>query len=341
MDAPLVIPIFIPHQGCPHQCAFCNQTALTTGGRLPDPESIRQTIDSYLSYRGQRSRVELAFFGGNFMGLGREKMAHFLDIVAPHVERGEIHGLRCSTRPDTITMDTLAQVIPHKMDCIELGIQSMSDAVLKRARRGHTARQSLQALEAIKRAGIKTGVQVMVGLPDDTAEQMLQTAQILAEQKPDFARIYPLLVLNHSPLAHWYKKGGYTPMDLDKSVQITKEIYKIFTRAGVKVIRMGLQASDFMEDDLNVLAGPWHPAFGHLVLSALVKEKAIWAISELLTTLPQTDTIQLEIGSRWESRLRGDKNKNLEQIQRIHPRFKIVLAHAPDLEENQIRARWA
>jgi histone acetyltransferase (RNA polymerase elongator complex component) len=322
MDSPLVIPIFIPHSGCPHQCAFCNQAIITSQKRcLPSSQEIDKIIDQYLGYRAHRSRVELAFFGGTFLGLPDPEIVRLLEKIAPYIESHSIHGIRCSTRPDTISQQKLDLIAPYGVTLVELGVQSMSDAVLKRVNRGHTRLHTCQAIGLLKEYKLKVGVQVMVGLPGDTEEQLLESTRQLADLAPDVARIYPLMVLEGSLLAQWYQDGRYFPLGLDQSVDLVKEMVKIFEHAHVKVIRMGLQASEMMEDKTQVLAGPWHPAFGHLVLSALVYDQVCEKLETFLLSDQGTlgHPICLSVHPRFESRLRGNKNSNLEKLARAYP----------------------
>ncbi len=319
MNNPLIIPVFIPHSGCPHQCSFCNQSIITSQKNpLPDPKDIETTIQQYLAYKGKRSRVELAFFGGNFLGLSSRDIVILLEQVRPYIENQTIHGIRCSTRPDTITEQRLDLVQPYGVSLVELGIQSMDDIVLKKANRGHTSADSVQAVALLKDHGIQVGAQVMAGLPGDTRSKLLQSTRQVAALGPDVARIYPLMVLQGSLLARLYKKGKYIPLSLDNGIQMVKEMYQIFEQANVTVIRMGLQASEMMEDQNMVLAGPWHPAFGHLVLSALFYDQVCGKI-ETLIMAGKKERIILNVHPRSESCLRGDKNENLEKLGQQYP----------------------
>jgi histone acetyltransferase (RNA polymerase elongator complex component) len=322
VDNPLVIPVFIPHLGCPHQCSFCNQSIITSQANpLPSLREIDEIIGQYLGYKADRSRVELAFFGGNFLGLPDLDIVRLLEKIRPYIENQTIHGIRCSTRPDTITEQKLDLIAPYGVSLIELGVQSMTDLVLKRANRGHNSLHTRAAIALLKARQIQVGVQVMTGLPGDTKDQLLHSTRQVASLGPDIARIYPLMVLGGSLLAQWYKEGSYIPLGLDQSVHLVKEMYKIFNQANVRVVRMGLQASEMMEDRDLVLAGPWHPAFGHLVLSALVYDQVCEKLAIFLK-LSQGARVQhliLGIHTRFESRLRGDKNSNLEKLSNAYP----------------------
>ncbi|MBU8850219.1 MAG: radical SAM protein [Desulfobacterales bacterium] len=322
---PLVIPVFIPHSGCPHQCAFCNQTIITSQkSRVPDKTVIHQIVKQYLHYKGNREQVELAFFGGNFLGLAPETIIQLLDLIQPYIQEKKIDGIRFSTRPDTITQQMLDLIMQYNISAVELGVQSMNDEVLSKSRRGHTGMDTIKAIHLLKEYPFKIGIQVMVGLPGDNEDSLFESTKKVVQLAPDFARIYPLMVLKGSLMEQWYSKGRYHPLSLDETVRLVKKMVQIFKAANVDVIRMGLQASDIMEDESMVLAGPWHPAFGHLVLSGLFYDMVCNKIDKSPDLL-KSEKIVLTVHPKSESRLRGDKNTNLKRLGQRYPSLKFSI----------------
>lgn len=289
-----------------------------TRARQPGLEQIDQLIQDYLSYKGQRRQVEFAFFGGNFFGLPEKRIADLLGAVKPWVDKGAIRSIRCSTRPDTVTPRVLDLVRPFGLDLVELGVQSMDDRVLATAERGHTRQDTLGAIHLLKARGLKVGVQVMVGLPGDTLETALETVRALVAEQPDMARIYPLLVLAGSKLARWYEAGLYRPISLGPAVAQVGQMVALFQAAGIPVIRMGLQAGEMMDDPTQMLAGPWHPAFGHLVHSALMFDRVCERVDGILESGP-SPSIVLAVHPRNISRLQGNRKSNLEDLASRYP----------------------
>ena len=322
---PLVIPIFIPHSGCPHQCAFCNQSIITSEKHsLPDAPFIQREVDRFLEFKGTRTPVQLAFFGGNFLGLPPKTIVALLECAQQLVRENKIDEIRCSTRPDTISESILDIVKAYDLTTVELGVQSMDDRVLEQARRGHTRKDTLDAARLLKAHGIEMGMQMMVGLPGDTPQTALDTAVEICLLKPDFMRIYPLIVLEGSLLTRWYRQGQYTPMELSESVTLVKELYKIFAKNNIPVIRMGLQASDLLQDPKSMVAGPWHPAFGHLVFSELFLDKALDEIEKRYPVMVPKN-LSLIVHPSSQSRLRGDKNYNMQILQIKYPRTTFIV----------------
>ena len=350
MSRPLVIPFFIPHQGCPHLCVFCNQRLIakeTSETQTFDNEtqSLSDVIHTYLHFKKNRSRVELAFFGGNFLGLKTSRILTLLKAVQPWIRQGQIHGIRCSTRPDTITRQVLDLARPLGLETVELGVQSMDDRVLALAERGHTSEDTRKALALLKENGLKTGVQVMVGLPGDNDFGAVRTAKELSELKPDLARIYPLLVLDGSRLAQWYRSGKYVPLTLDQAVDQTKKMVTIFNRAEVSVARIGLQATQMMDNAGQMIAGPWHPAFGHLVLSALMFDQACEQIGTVLTDQEgigepgEKKSVLLQVHPRSLSRLQGDRKTNLDRLAQAYPGISFYIEQVESMDRDKVHAR--
>lgn len=339
---PLVIPVFIPHMGCPHQCVFCNQKVLTrkkqdlSDTALPDAAFIGRTIQEYLQYRGDRPVVELAFFGGNFLGLSRRQVMSLLEAAAPHIDNKSVNSIRFSTRPDTISDRTLGWISSYPVSVVELGVQSMTQAVLINSNRGHTVQDTIAAIDLLKQKGYRTGVQMMVGLPGETESSLLAGTHTIASMSPDIARIYPLLVLAHSPLARLYKQGKYSPLSLDEAVSQTAQMVSVFRNAGVRVIRTGLQASDLMADSKTVLDGPWHPSFGHLVFAHLMYESVARSITSCLAANTSGKMMGF-VHPDSESRLRGDKNANMVRLAEAFPRIRFMIKKDNTLDLNQVR----
>lgn len=312
---PFVIPVFLPHAGCPHQCVFCDQVSIAGGTRTAvNADQIRSQIHQFLGYKnGRRKPVQISFYGGNFLGLKKGQIAGLLDLAVEFIRRGRADSIRFSTRPDSITPENLDIIKEYPVETIELGVQSMDDYVLRLAERGHTAADTAQAVELLKEHQFDIGLQLMVGLPGDDKARSLTSAEKIAALQPDFVRIYPTLVVKNSKLARWYQKGGYTPLSLPEAVSRVKELYLLFQKHDIRVIRMGLQATEGLADSATVLAGPYHPAFGHLVYSEIFLDAARAGLS---AAGPTAAAAAIFVNPRRISTMRGLKNANVARLKR-------------------------
>ncbi len=300
------IPIFVPHKGCPHDCVFCNQRQIT--GQTDDVtgEDVVRIIEENLDTMDTDSYIEVAFFGGSFTGIELDKQAELLSCVQPYVKDGRINGIRCSTRADYIDDKILSVLKDFGMTAIELGVQSTDDYVLGCSRRGHSFTDVVRASEAIKSCGIELGLQMMLGLPGDTREKMLKTASDLISLKPACVRIYPTLVVPQTALWHMYEEGTYVPLTLEETVDILSEIMPMFKRAGISIIRVGLQTTDNINE--STVRGPYHPAIRELAEGRIVRN--------VLENYMPCEKLDVRVNEKRVSVTLGHKRCNKEYFKR-------------------------
>ena len=334
---PFIISIFLPHAGCPQQCVFCNQTTISGVNSKTSAIQVRNTVESFLRYKSKdRSPIQIAFFGGNFLGIRMEEIKRLLAEASAFVEAGRVNGIRFSTRPDTIDQPRLDLIRNYPVSTVELGVQSMDDDVLRNTKRGHTSADTLRAVQRLREFNYEIGVQLMIGLPSDDRKRLLGSAQQIAKLKPDFIRIYPTVVVAGSPLAKLYKTDRYSPLSLKDAVTQVKELYQFFTRKNIPVIRMGLQATDDLQKGSTILAGPYHPSFGHLVYSEIFLDRAIAAIrSENI----KGDAIALHVHPRSVSQMRGLKNENLKRLRGEFHFQSIEIIPDTSLKKDQLQIK--
>ncbi len=324
-----IIPIFVPHMGCPHQCVFCNQTSITGFNPNMSLGSITEIINEISekaalhspvfpgslntqlrARRGNPIRREVAFYGGSFTGIEKKVQMQLLSAVQPLIRKGLIHAVRVSTRPDYIDPQTLVLLREYGVKTVELGVQSMVDEVLRCSKRGHTADDVLKAAELLHDHGFELGIQIMVGLPGDDVRRYAHTVDRVIRLNPHFVRIYPTLVLKGTLLEKWYRSGRYIPLSLKEAVDLCKGAFLKFQRAGIPVIRLGIQSSPELETRDCVVAGPYHPAFGHLVESSLFYDMASCLMGKSrLSRIPRARVSPSDL-----SNIRGQKNQNLYQL---------------------------
>jgi histone acetyltransferase (RNA polymerase elongator complex component) len=313
--SPFVIPIFISHQGCPHRCIFCNQVSITgkgqeAGGKV-SAFQVQRIITEQLGWprKNRRREVQVAFYGGSFTGLDKSLQEELLGAVKPFIQKGQVHSIRVSTRPDYIDSETPAFLSENSVKTVELGVQSMDPDVLRTSQRGHSVEQVEDAIGYLRQAhDILIGAQLMVGLPGETAKKLITGVQDLVRLRPDFVRIYPALVVGGSGLAQLYKQGEYKPLSLNKAVVLTAKMKSVFDECAIPVIRMGLQPSDSLAD--TILGGPFHPAFGELVKSRLLYKK----IRTLLHRTKSSEHRKIICAASDQSIVRGQKNTNIKKL---------------------------
>ncbi|MBR5283862.1 MAG: radical SAM protein [Clostridia bacterium] len=257
-----ILPIFIPHLGCPHDCVFCDQKQIASPS-VPGAEDVQKIIEEGLRYA---KCPQISFYGGSFTAIDRAKMVEYLQAAHPYILDGRCHSIRLSTRPDAIDREVLDILRAYGVQTIELGAQSMVDEVLRKAGRGHAAEHTASASALISEYGFELILQMMVGLPGSRYEDELYTAKALARLKPHGVRIYPTCVLGNTALCRMYEMGSYRPMTVEEAVPVCADLLDIFEAENIPVIRLGLNPTEELSGGA-VVAGPYHPAFGEMVMS--------------------------------------------------------------------------
>lgn len=314
MSRHLNIPVFIPHLGCPNACVFCNQRTIS-GTQQFDPSTVDAQIAQALDTTAEGDTAEIAFFGGSFTGIDRTLMCDLLDVAERYVQRpalGKAHvaGIRMSTRPDYISEEIIAILARYSVRTVELGVQSMDDAVLAASGRGHDAACAERACRMLLDAGYEVVGQIMIGLPGSTPQSETDTAERLCRVGVQGARIYPTVVFADTALHGMMQSGSYHPLSLDEAVKRSAEVLRIFEAGGVQVIRIGLCASDNLSDPALAVGGAYHPALGELVRSELYYQ----TLRKLLSGA--ADGVQtVYVPSRELSMAIGQHKQNLLRLQ--------------------------
>lgn len=317
---PYILSIFLPQQGCPNRCVFCNQHAVTGIETVPKLVEIEHQIISFLNNVSDSRQVspEIAFYGSNFTGLDWSYQQELLNIVKKSIrETGKQVTVRISTRPDYIDDTILARLKRYHISTIELGIQSLSNEVLSVSDRNYTTEIALNACRKVLENGFQLGVHLMLGLPKDTKENAINSLSEILILQPHFIRIHPTLVLKDTELAWQYYAGKYQPLSLEEAIDWCKEMFIRCERANIPVARLGLQPSPELCNPGTIVAGPFHPAFGELVKSALAYDRMNKKLTELLESQRVKSNITFYVPARELSIYRGQHNQNLTKLKQV------------------------
>jgi len=327
------IAVFVPHNGCPNQCSFCNQRTISGAAEQPTPADVADALREHASRLEGGAvwdRGELAFFGGSFTAIERGYMCSLLEAAQPFLRAGVIDGIRCSTRPDCIDSEVLGLLKDFGVTAIELGAQSMDDRVLEMNRRGHTAQHVRKAAALIKAEGFELGLQMMTGLYGDSDKGAMNTAQELAALQPATVRIYPTVVLRGTELARLYEEGSYTPQTVEEAVELCARLLPVFTGQGIRVIRVGLHAEENVER--SYVAGAYHPALRELCESRLFLRR----MTELAGECTAVDYM---VNPRDISKALGQRRCNIEILKNRGIEGRIIQDASVPLGEIQAAER--
>lgn len=313
-----VWPVFLPFAGCPYRCVFCAQDK-QTGQGADTLETILQTTEEDLAQALEAGRgpYEIAFYGGTFSALPEPWPERFLGLAMRYREKGLITRIRCSTRPDCVEQETLDHLRSHGLDMVELGVQSFNDAVLSASVRGYDGQTALAACDRVKASGLALGIQLLPGLPGDQPGVFQTDVQTAAELRPEVARLYPCLVIDGTPLARMWRRGDFTPWELERTKRELADALLVFWEHDVRVIRLGLPPEGTLEE--HILAGPWHPALGQSARGRAL----LSVISKKVEELGEKPEL-LEVPRRYQGELMGHGGELSEEYTRLGLHGKVA-----------------
>lgn len=301
------VALFVPDEGCPHRCSFCNQKTISGKTKKLTVEDIDEAVK--IASADGDGKGEIAFFGGSFTAIEKSYMVSLLERAKLYIDEGLFEGIRISTRPDCINEEILILLKKYGVTSIELGCQSMNDEVLLLNGRGHTSDDVVKASELIKEYGFEFGVQMMTGLYGDSDETAIKTAEKLIALSPDTARIYPTVVLEGTRLSELYKAGEYKPQTVEEASELCARLIPMFEEKGIRIIRLGLHSGGNVEE--GFVAGAYHPAFKEICESKIYFQNILKEIRR--ENIPKGD-ITLTVNKKCVSALVGQKRSNIEKL---------------------------
>lgn len=342
-----IIPIFIPHLGCPNDCVFCNQRKITARTEVPSASDVRRTVEEWLTTLEPRhlknggtiEEIEASFYGGSFTGLPIEDQTMYLSVAKEFLDAGRIDSVHLSTRPDYIDDKILTNLRNYGVEAIEIGVQSFDDEVLKASNRGHDSSTVYRAAEMIHDYGFRLGIQLMIGLPGDSMESCIYSARETARLKPELARLYPTIVLDDTRLLEMYNEGTYKALSRDEAVARTLAMYRILDDAGIYIMRVGLKSTDIIGDGGAINGGTYHPAFRQLVEGRLMRE----LLEEMLTERSKGEelrSVTVYSNQAWFSNLIGNRAENRMYFEEHYPEIRIRYAVDDTLSDKELRVTY-
>ncbi|SUP39751.1 Oxygen-independent coproporphyrinogen-III oxidase 2 [Veillonella criceti] len=312
-----LIPFYIPHAGCPQQCVFCNQHRIASDGVRATAVDVKTTIAEYVGTQRNEKYWEVAFYGGSFSALPREVQISLLTPAYEALQAGQIDGIRCSTRPDALSEEAIDVLVAYGVDTVEVGVQSMNEAILTRAKRGHTATDVVVAVRRLQKRGLTVGIQLLPGLPGETWLTLVHTAVAVGRLQPDFVRIYPVLVIEDTELADDVARGLYIPLTVTQAVKYSAFLKTYFEDRHIEVIRTGLQSTPELDAGKGLVGGPYEPAMGELVVNYQWQQKLEYILQSHREAQISTNTCHRVSATviyprTLTSKLRGEKQRNME-----------------------------
>ena len=308
-----IIPIIIPNSQ--EKTLLTNQKYIITKKDKITVEEVKNIIEEHLKkVNKEEYNVEVAFSGLD--GVNQEE---FLQIAYEYVKNKQIDSIRITTKANYINRSFLKLLKKYKIKAIELEIQTINEYVLKNIGAIYNVKDIKKASKLIKRKRFDLGLQMMVGLPESSRLDELNTAKEIVKMKPKIASVTPVLVEKGTSLEKEYQEKRYKPLTLVQTVEICEEIVELFNKEKIKVIAIGYGLLDNDIEQLeiaeNIVDGPFHPAFRQLVESSLWYNAIVNKIKKLNVKVKQVEVTVNPIDT---NNVIGYKQDNINKLKDLY-----------------------
>ena len=258
-----VIAIMTKPLPCPGTCIYCPGQESQPGEKVAqsytgqEPAAMRSIHNNYNPYSQVLSRIkdlevighsvdkiELIIMGGTFLSTDVKYQEDFVKgalegIIEKRVKnleeakreaeksRKRVIGITIETRPDYCKETDVDRMLKYGTTRVELGIQTLNNEIYELVKRGHSTKDSIEAIRIAKDAGLKVNVHMMPNLPGASLETDLEMFNSLfsnPDYRPDMLKIYPTLVIKGTGLYDWWKQGKYTPFSDSELVNLIASI---------------------------------------------------------------------------------------------------------------------
>ncbi|TXT67032.1 MAG: hypothetical protein BAJALOKI1v1_210034 [Promethearchaeota archaeon] len=258
-----IIAIMTEPLECPGTCIYCPGKDSQPGAKVAqsytgrEPAAMRSIHYNYNPFKQVRSRIEdleaighkvdkieLIIMGGTFLSSPPSYQETFVQGALEAIINKRVHtlkevkkcaetstkrliGLTVETRPDYCKKEHVDLMLKYGTTRVEIGIQTIFDEIYQLVKRGHTTKESIDAIRIAKDAGLKINAHMMPNLPGISFQEDLHTFTTLytnPDYRPDMLKIYPCLVIKGTELYEWWRSGKYQPYSLERLVNLIAAI---------------------------------------------------------------------------------------------------------------------
>ncbi len=188
-------------------CTFCNNKGFSPSYCHEEPSITNQINNGlkFLKNRYRKVKIFIAYFQAY------SNTYDSLDVLKKRYEEALSHpgisGISIGTRPDCISseiLDYLAKLSKNQIVQVEYGVESCYEETLKRINRGHTFEESVNAIKETTDRGLQTGIHLIIGLPGENRNQMLDQSKIISKLPIHSVKFHQLQIVKNTAIAQEY-----------------------------------------------------------------------------------------------------------------------------------------
>lgn len=259
------------------------------------------------------------YYAGSLSNIKQNEREKFLEDANKEMKNKRLEKLHVSVEPRMVTKEFLVMLKKHNVITVELEIKIANNFILKKYKANFEIEDIKKASKLIKRNRMNLGYQLMVGFPDSTKIDEIESAKLLLKFKPSLVRIYPVLVIEGTELAEEYKNKEYDPLTLPQAIERCKELIYIFNKKKIKAITVGNMDEKNLnigqKDEIKIIAGPTHKDFAQLVEDSIWYDSIVGKIKKYNSKVKE---VKVEVHPTNINNVIGYERENIEKFKELY-----------------------
>lgn len=256
------------------------------------------------------------YYAGSLTNIEENEIEGFLKEANKKMKSKRLEKLHISVEPTMISKEFLSMLKQYNVITVELEVKIANNFILKKYNSKFTIEDIKKASKLIKRSRMNLGYELMVGFPDSTKIDEMESVKYLMRFRPKVIRIYPVLVIDGTDLAVAYKNKEYEPLTLTQAVERSKELIYILNKKKIKAITVvDINEENLNKEQVKVIAGPTHKDFPQLV------EDSIWydsIVSRIKKYNSKVKEVKVEVHPNNVNNIIGYEKENLEKFKELY-----------------------
>lgn len=316
-----IIPIIFSSEGWKGDWVLSNQKSNEITKNLINKDEVKDIIEKHLKRINEEvneANIEVELTGA-FLDNSKEYQEEILQEITKFKDNEKISEITVLAKPQYINRATIKRLKKYKVNTVELQVLSTSEYLLNKLGEKYRVKDIKKASKCIKWHRIKLGYQIMVGLPESTRIDEINTVKALVELKPKIVNINPVIVLKNTDLEKAVEENKYKPLTVVQTIEICKELVEILNKANIENINIGFQPIDNSIEQVDfsskIFAGPIHHEFRQLVESSLWYDSIVNKIKKINNKVME---VEVTVNPQDFDNVIGYQKENIQKLKEIY-----------------------
>ncbi|MEA3232369.1 MAG: radical SAM protein [Thermodesulfobacteriota bacterium] len=196
-------------RGCPYRCVFCSVSRYWKKVRFASPDFVIDEITELV-----KNGVRIIKIYDDLFTCNQKR----LEQIAERIQSSGLYRrvkFACWCRANTVTQEVTDALKKMNVVSVELGLESGCDRILRYLKGNVSLNENYKAIELLKNAGIQTNAAFIIGSPDETEDEIMQTYDFIKKSRLDTVTVNPLIPFPGTPIWEYASDKGLVSEDME------------------------------------------------------------------------------------------------------------------------------